>query len=49
MGLDTKLNVAFVTQDGIKPVDAALIEQHPEMYQLLASVSEQLTVSFKVI
>ena len=46
MGLDTELNMAFITQDGIKAVDVALIKEHPKMYQLLASVSEQLTVSF---
>ena len=48
MGLDTELNMAFITQDGIKAVDVALIKEHPETYELLALISEQqLTVSFK--
>ena len=42
-----ELSMPFITQDGIKAVDVALIREHPEMYQLLALVSEQLTVSFK--
>ena len=51
MGLDTKVNIDLSQlQDRIKAVDVALVKEHPETYQLLASVSEQQpTVSFKVI
>ena len=49
MDFDTKLNTVFITQDGKKAADVVSPDEHPEMYQLLAPVSEQLTVSFKLI
>ena len=47
MGIGTKLNMPFTTQDGMKAVDVALIREDPVMFQILALASEQLTVSFK--